>query len=169
MEGIEKEAIKKVEAALFIAAKALSIADIVRVTGLNPITVKQAIEKLKEKYANDSAITIVGLEQKYKMDIKPEFNDIALRLASGKSEFSRAEQETLAIIAYKQPIKQSIVVKIRGNKAYDHIKKFIEYGLVKAKKCGHTLELSLADKFYEYFSLTKNQSISQNIQKEINA
>jgi segregation and condensation protein B len=59
----------------------------------------------------------------------------------------------LAIIAYKQPIKQSVIVKIRGNKAYDHVKKFIELNLVKKKKVGHTNELSLSDEFYDYFNL----------------
>ena len=68
------------------------------------------------------------------MDIRKEFSDTVNRLATGSSEFSKAERETLAIIAYKQPIKQSIIIKIRGNKAYDHIKKFIEIGLVRKKK-----------------------------------
>ena len=75
------------------------------------------------------------------------------KLATGNAEFNKTEQETLAVIAYKQPVKQSIIIKIRGNKAYEHIKKFIENGLVIGKKMGHTKELKLSNDFFEYFHL----------------
>jgi len=91
------------------------------------------------------------------MDIKPEYSYLVNKLATGSSEFSKAEQETLAIIAFKQPIKQSIIIKIRGNKAYDHIKRFTELGLLKKKKTGHTYELKLNDDFYDYFNISEEQ------------
>ena len=87
------------------------------------------------------------------MDVKPEYQDIINKIATGSAEFVKSEQETLAIIAYKQPIKQSVIIKIRGNKAYDHIKKFADLGLIKKKKVGHTYELSLSDDFYDYFNI----------------
>jgi segregation and condensation protein B len=88
------------------------------------------------------------------MDIRKEFADIVNRLAMGNSEFSKGEKETLAMIAYKQPIKQSVIIKIRGNKAYEHIKRFSELDLIKKKKTGHTNELSLSDEFYDYFNIS---------------
>ena len=89
------------------------------------------------------------------MDVSEKYHYLINRLATGNSEFTKAEQETLAIIAYKQPIKQSVVIRIRGNKSYDHIKKFRNLGLVATKQVGHTLELSLSEEFYEYFNVTQ--------------
>jgi segregation and condensation protein B len=106
----------------------------------------------------NSAMVIVERNELWKMDVKPEFSEMVTKFASGKAEFARAEQETLVIIAHKQPIKQSVIVKIRGNKAYDHIKRFIEMGLLKSKKLGHTVELQLSDKFYEYFQIGKKDN-----------
>jgi segregation and condensation protein B len=80
-------------------------------------------------------------------------------LATGSAEFSKAEQETLAIIAFKHPIKQSVIIKIRGNKAYDHIKKFMELGLIKKKKMGHTYDLSLTESFYDYFNVNNSNDL----------
>ena len=94
------------------------------------------------------------------MDITPEYQHIINKLATGNAEFVKAEQETLAIIAYKQPIKQSVIIKIRGNKGYDHIKKFFDLGLIKKKKIGHTYELSLSDDFYDYFGVNEGEEIS---------
>ena len=93
------------------------------------------------------------------MDVKNEFSYIINKFATGTSEFSKAEQETLAIIAFKQPMKQSVLIKVRGNKAYDHVKKFTELGLIKKKKIGHTHELSLSDDFYDYFSINEDKEI----------
>jgi len=50
-------------------------------------------------------------------------------------------------------MKQSVLIKIRGNKGYDHVKKFVEIGLVTKKKTGHTYELNLADSFHDYFNV----------------
>ena len=153
-EEREKEYLRKIEAALFVAGRWLNTQELVMLTNINPILLKILISKLKEKYDNlDGAITIIQRWDLWKMDIKQEYHNITGKLASGSSEFTKAEQATLAIIAYKQPIKQSVIVKIRGNKAYEHIKKFLQLNLIKAKKSGHTKELSLNDEFYNYFSL----------------
>ena len=102
----------------------------------------------------------------WKMDIRLQYQDMINKLAGGKSEFTKAEQETLAIIAFKQPIKQSVIIKIRGNKAYDHIKKFCELDLIKRKKISHTHELSLSDDFYNYFNIDDSNIGLQESLKE---
>ena len=56
-------------------------------------------------------------------------------------------------------MKQSVLIKIRGNKAYDHVKRFVEMGLVNKKKIGHTSELSLSDSFYDYFNLNSSKKV----------
>ncbi len=152
-EAREKEDLKKLEAVFFVSARFLNMQELISLTDLNPIILEELLEKLQEKYENqDSAIEIIERNKMWKMDVKPEYHNIINKLAGGKSEFSKAEQETLGIIAFKQPIKQSVIIKIRGNKAYDHIKKFVDFGLLKKKKTGHTHELSLSDDFYDYFT-----------------
>jgi len=160
MEEKNNEAI--VEAALFAAGRFMSLQELVMITGINPLTMKEAIAKLSEKYnKTESAFELLMREENYKLDVKKDYNWLINRLAAGKSEFTRAEQETLAIVAYKQPIHQSVVVKIRGNKAYDHIKRLRELGLLKTKRVSHTLELSLSDLFYDYFNINKNNKENQ--------
>lgn len=152
----EIESLKKIEAALFIAGRFLTIKDMVMLTEVNPILLKEYLDKLVEKYSKgDSAIEIIKNNDTWKMDVKPDYFAMINKLATGSAEFTKAEQETLAVIAYKQPVKQSIIIKIRGNKGYDHIKRFIELNLLRAKREGHTQELSLTDTFYDYFNVGK--------------
>jgi len=155
IDGIkEKENMKILEAIFFISGRFLTIQEIVSLSDLNPMIIKELIEKIKEKYEKqDSAFEIIEKNGLWKMDVRQDFFYLINKLATGSSEFSKAEQETLAIIAYKQPIKQSVIIKIRGNKAYDHIKKVLDLGLLKKKKEGHTHILTLSDEFYDYFNL----------------
>lgn len=161
-EGNEKENLKKIEAIFFVSGRFLNMQDLVSLSDLNPIILKDLIEKLQEKYEqSDSALEIIEKNGLWKMDVKQEYSGIINKIATGNAEFSKAEQETLAIIAFKQPIKQSVIIKIRGNKAYEHIKKFSDLELIKKKKIGHTHELSLSEEFYDYFSVKDRDNLSR--------
>jgi segregation and condensation protein B len=153
----EVEASEKIEAALFIAGRFLSLQELIMLTDINPIMLKSLIHSLEKKYSAGT-LRIIRRQESYKMDIAEKYHYLINKLATGTAEFTKAEQETLAIIAYKQPVKQSVVIKIRGNKSYDHIKKFRDLGLVIAKREGHTLNLSLSEEFYEYFNVHKKEA-----------
>ena len=131
----EKEDLKKLEAVFFVSARFLNMQELISLTDLNPIIIQELIEKLQEKYdKQDSAIEVIEKNKMWKMDVRSQYYNIINKLAGGKSEFTKAEQETLGIIAFKQPIKQSVIIKIRGNKAYEHVQKFVDVGLLKNKK-----------------------------------
>ncbi len=154
----EKEGMKKLEAVFFISGRFLSMQDIISFSELSSVAIEDLIRKLKKKYnKEDSALQIVEKNGLWKMDVKDEYTNIINKIATGNAEFSSAEQETLAIIAFKQPIKQSVIIKIRGNKAYDHIRKFVDIGLIKKKKLGHTHELNLSNEFYDYFNISSEK------------
>lgn len=158
--------LKKIEAVLFVSGRFLNMQELVALSDLNPIIIRELLEKLKEEYRKkSSAINIIEKNGMWKMDVNPEHSKIVNRLAAGSSEFSKAEQSTLALVAFKHPVKQSVIIKIRGNKAYDHIKKFFDLGLIKKKKLGHTYELGLAEEFYNYFNISEG-NLKRNQENE---
>lgn len=158
---------EKIEAVLFLSGRFLTMPDLVRYTDLNPLTIRECLGKLKEKYNNHTTMHITERDDAYKMDVKQNCFHLINKLATGSTEFTKAEQETLAIIAYKQPIMQATVVKIRGNKGYEHIKHLVQAGLIKAKKAGRTVELQTDESFYEYFSVGKREIAAEGIEPEI--
>ena len=164
-ENKERDSTEKVEASLFIAGRFLNIQELIMLTDINPIMLKEILHRLEKKYST-GVLRLVNRTNSWKMDVDEKYYYLINKLATGSAEFTKAEQETLAIIAYKRPIKQSVVIKIRGNKSYDHIKKFRQLGLVTAKRIGHTLDLSLSEEFYEYFNVHKQQSKNNKIKKE---
>jgi len=156
-ENKEKDSEEKVEAALFIAGRHLNFQELIMLTDINPIMLKEILHRLEKKYST-GVLRLINRSNSWKMDVAEKYHYLINKLATGSAEFTKAEQETLAIIAYKQPIKQSVIIKIRGNKSYDHIKKFRQLGLITAKREGHTLILNLSEEFYEYFNVTKKQN-----------
>ncbi|PIX42553.1 SMC-Scp complex subunit ScpB, partial [archaeon CG_4_8_14_3_um_filter_38_5] len=72
-------------------------------------------------------------------------------------EFSKSVIKTLSVIAWKQGITQSEVVRIRGNKSYAHIEQLIQLGFINAEPYGRTAKLNLANKFFEYFDINKGE------------
>jgi len=165
-ENKETESTEKVEASLFIAGRFLNLQELIMLTDVNPIMLKEILHRLEKKYST-GVLRLINRSNSWKMDVEEKYNYLINKLATGNAEFTKAEQETLAIIAYKQPIKQSVIIKIRGNKSYDHIKKFRDLGLVVAKKAGHTLDLSLSEEFYEYFNVhNKDSSVIEENKSE---
>ena len=156
---------RKVEAVLFASGKFLEISKIAEMLDLGSVgIVKKAIEELKEEYSRkDSAIEILEQGGSYRMHIKPDFIPFVKDLMT-ETEFDRPTISTLAIIAWKQPILQSRIVKIRGNTAYDHLKFLEEKEFVTRKPHGLTKIVKLAPKFYEYFD-TNQQELSKSMPK----
>lgn len=141
----------KVEAILYTLGKFITIEELARLVSATSEQIKEVLFQLKEEYSKrETSLTIQELDNKVKLNIKKEFGDIANKLLSD-TDLDSPTTKTLAIIAYKQPVKQCEVIKMRGNKAYDHIKKLLESNLISSEKLGRTRLLKLTQHFYDYF------------------
>lgn len=141
----------KIEAILYTLGKFITLEELARLASATLEQVKEVLSQLKEEYSKrETSLTIQELDNKVKLNIKKEFGDIANKLLSD-TDLDSPTTKTLAIIAYKQPVKQCEVIKMRGNKAYDHIKKLLESNLISSEKLGRTRLLKLTPHFYDYF------------------
>ncbi len=130
----ERESASAVEALLFASDAPVPLSRIARITELSQGMVKKAIDNLNRKY-EESANTfrIQQIAGGYQMMSKPEYFDILKELKKSRKEtsLSRAALETLAIIAYRQPILRADVEAIRGVASGEVIRNLIEKKLVK--------------------------------------
>lgn len=147
----------QVEAALYTLGKFITIEELAVLANATPEQVKEAIAKLKEDYSKrETALTLQEMDNKIKLNIKKEFGHLTNKILSDK-ELDNPTTKTLAIIAYKNPVKQSEVIKMRGNKSYDHIKKLTDSNLISSEKLGRTRLLKLTSHFYDYFDVSKEE------------
>jgi segregation and condensation protein B len=148
----------KVEAILFTTGRFMDVEEIAKLCNIGSIgLVKEALKDLIEDYGKrEGALEIFGENDKFKLNIRKQYNYLTTKLLTD-SELDRPTQETLAIIAYKHPMLQSDVIKVRGSGAYDHIKALRQHEFITAEKHGRTRLLKLAPKFFDYFDVVQDK------------
>ena len=140
-----------IEAALFVSDKPLSIKKLASIASTSENEVKEIIKKIREETENqDRGIVLIESPEGYNFIVKPEYRPYVSNIAPF-SDLSEGMKRTLAIVAAKQPVKQSLVVRYQGNKAYNYIESLIKKGLIKAEKFGRTKILTTTENFEKYF------------------
>lgn len=174
-----EEALKVMEAALFMSSKGLSIEELGNTAALPLLKARELIPELVDGFnARNSALEIVEDLGGYRMKVRAPFDEKVNHLAGG-TELSAGEMKTLAFIAYKQPLIQSQLVQVRSNTAYEHLQRLVEMGFVSKEPKGRTYLLRTTKKFSEYFGAhalklrpmtveEKLESRSRNMQAEEN-
>ena len=110
------EAKRIMEAALLSSQEPLSLADLKRLFDdqIGPDTLRRLLDELREDWAGH-AVELVNLASGWRFQTRPEFEPYVERLNPDKRpRYSRAVMETLAIIAYRQPVTRGDVEDIRG-------------------------------------------------------
>ncbi|MFT4304906.1 MAG: SMC-Scp complex subunit ScpB [Candidatus Woesearchaeota archaeon] len=151
----------KVESVLFSSGRKISIDEIKKVCRIrNDEEIINCINELKKRYNDETSLMIVEENNAWKMTVREKYLQYIKKIVTD-TELTKTVMETLAVIAWKNPAFQSDVIKIRTNKAYDHIKELEESNFIETSKYGRTRLLKLTKKFYDYFDLEDDKDIKK--------
>ena len=151
----------RIEVALFASAKNMSEEEIAEFIGEEVSNVKKGLLELQEYYENsDNSLLLSSSSRGWKMTVKEEYLPIIRKIVSD-TELEKPLLETLAVVAWKRPILQSEVIKMRGTHAYDHIRELLEMKFISREKFGRSYKVKLAEKFYEYFDVEDEKEIRE--------
>jgi segregation and condensation protein B len=149
-----------IEAVLFASDESLTTARLANITESTTKQVREHIKNLNKKYkANNSAFRIEQIAGGYQMLTLSRYNYWLKKLLRARSEtkLSPAAMETLAIIAYKQPVIRADIEAIRGVAVGEVIRSLSYKGLVKivgrAEILGRPMLYGTTKKFLEVFGL----------------
>ena len=160
-----KEINQIVEALLFASPEPLTQSQLNAIFEpdfVNPdlTTLENIIEDLKDQYnKNDNAFTIVQIASGYQLVSRSEHEIFIRRLLkkSSRLALSNASLETLAIIAYRQPVNRFEIESIRGVDSSGVLKTLLSKNLIKIKGRdsgpGRPLLYNTTEKYLEYFGL----------------
>lgn len=152
-----------IEALLFASDAPLGAARIREVVGpMEDDEIRAAIDGLRADYERGGrAFDIVEIEEGYQVLSRPEFAPWVERLwvERRKARLSRAALETVAIVAYKQPILKAEIEMIRGVNSDGVIRTLLERNLVtiagRAEGVGRPLLYGTTQEFLNYFGLNR--------------
>ncbi len=144
-----------VESVLFSASKPVSISEINQATNLSRNQIKSTLNKLIEEYnvirKNETSMEVIKAGDKYTMQVKKKYVDMSIFIS--KPEIESKLLKTLTLIAFHQPVKQSNLRRMIGEKVYEHVDELVELKLVHTKKHGSTEMLTTTKLFPEYFGI----------------
>ena len=156
---LERKAV--IEALLFASDAPLSPSRIREVVGeMGDDEIREAIDGLRADYrAGSRAFDVFEIEGGYQVLSRPEFASWVERLfvERRKTRLSRPALETLAIIAYKQPIVKAEIEMIRGVSTDGVVRTLLERNLItitgRAEGVGRPLLYGTTREFLNYFGL----------------
>jgi segregation and condensation protein B len=142
-----------VEAALFSSGKPVSVEEIAENTGLARQQVPKLLKELQARYAQPgaSSLEVARAGEKWAMQVQTRYAPSTVKLAP--MEIPLKLLKTLALIAYHQPVLQSDLKEMVGDKAYDHIRELKELGLIKKRSHERSFMVVTSERFPEYFGI----------------
>ncbi|NVM43553.1 MAG: SMC-Scp complex subunit ScpB [Candidatus Lokiarchaeota archaeon] len=146
-----------IEGALYAAGRPLDVEELSTKLEIPKKEVEELVRVVAFDYLErEGALIVAQIGEKYQMQLRPELTETVSKFAKGGAIAERYLR-TLTVIALKQPILKSTVIKIRGSGAYEHVKYLLDNDLITAVKKGRSAELSTTDKYADMFGLPKNK------------
>ncbi|MGQ9665306.1 MAG: SMC-Scp complex subunit ScpB [bacterium] len=147
-----------IEALLIATDVPLSLQRIAEIINVSIEEVKQGIDTLNQEYKDTGrAFEIKEVAGGYQIYTLPEYADFVGRLKQKKEKLSKAALETLAIIAYHQPITRAEIEKARGVDSSYILESLLEKGLIKTcgrlPTPGRPIKYSTTNEFLRYFGI----------------
>ncbi len=147
-----------IESLLFVAGEAVLLKQISKVIEQDPITTQKILYRMQEEYEKQGrGIQIIELDGAFQMCTKPQYFEYIQKLYETPQKFTltQALLETLAIIAYKQPITKVQIEDLRGVSCDHVVNRLLEYGLVcevgRLDAPGRPLLFGTTEEFLRYF------------------
>lgn len=152
------------ESILFVAGdEGLHLEEVSTLLGVTLLEAKELLDSLRKKYHQDdeSGLTLIEMRQRFQIATKAEYSELIREYAISPfaTKLSQAALETLAIIAYKQPITRMEIDRIRGVQSSGMLQRLLIRGLVKEvgreESPGRPILYGTTEYFMNYFGLNQ--------------
>ena len=128
---------------LFSVGKTIDINELAKLVRCKDLLqLELVLKELKENYnSRDSPLLVINDGTFWKIVVREKYGHVVKKVVADV-ELSKTLMETLALVAWKNPVKQSEIIEIRSNKGYDHLNELERIGFITKKKYGRTNRLT---------------------------
>jgi len=162
----DNEMMHRVEALLFAINRYLTVDEIAKICDLTIRNTRKAMKLLKsELEKRTTPVVLIESDNAYKLSVNQQYAHIVHKVVS-QTELNKGMIETLAVIAWKNPIEQCEVVRLRHNKAYEHLAELDDKGFITRTPSGRTKIIKLTNKFFDYFDVPKSSANLKQLMPE---
>jgi len=159
--GCEEGNLKgRIEAILFVSGEAVSLRDLARALQTGENEIREAVNGLRDEYDfNQRGFMLKRFSDKVQLATRPLYAQDVVRLLQPvqQQSLSQAAMETLAVVAYKQPVTRAEVEQIRGVKCDYSLQSLTNKGLIREAgrkdTIGRPILFCTTDEFLSHFGL----------------
>ncbi len=154
-----------VEGILFVAGNGVALKDIADKLEVKVEDIKSAIEVLKEKYDDDNGINIILYKDKAQLTSNPKYSEEISTVLNPIKEkaLTKAALETVAIVAYQQPITKLEIEQVRGVSSDYAIQLLLTHNLIEVvgrkDAVGKPLLFGTTDEFLKRFEIESLENL----------
>jgi segregation and condensation protein B len=163
------ELVFQTEAVLFASGKPMSVKELTAALGLEDYRpVQRAVRTLEQTYAHrQSALEVRRVGDRYALQLQEQY--VGHVQAVTPVEMAPRTLKALTLVAYHQPILQSVLVRMMGDVTYEEVQRLRGLGLVHTEPKGSTLELTTTRRFAEYFGIasTRPEEIRRFLEQKL--
>lgn len=159
---INQKKLALLEAILFTTTEPLSFEELQKLTKSRKDEMDRLLNEINVRCSDEARGVKLSDMGGFKLVVKSEFMQNVVNLTP-HADMSRGLLRVLSIIAYHEPIKQSDIVKVIGNRTYNYVHELEERGLIKVEKKSRTRLLATTPRFEEYFE-TKREELKKNLE-----
>ncbi len=152
------------ESILFVSGNGLKVEELAGILEIKKADINAAVARLKEKYGGKSGIHLISYNGKIQFASNPEYSDVVAAVLNPirERDLSNAALETIAIIAYRQPVTRLDIEQIRGVSSEYCVQLLLKNNLIEVvgrkESPGKPLLFGTTDEFLKRFQL---EDISQ--------
>ena len=157
LEGNDKG---RIEAILFVAGEAVEMQDLARALNQDEKKIRKLLKELESEYDyNLRGFLLKRFGTKVQLATRPLYSEDVVRLLQPvqKQSLSQAAMETLAVVAYKQPVTRAEVEEIRGVKCDYSLQSLTAKGLIqevgRKETIGRPILFGTTDEFLSRFGI----------------
>ena len=158
---INNEIIDEVlESLLFVSGEPLALADIAEHLEVDKKTLNSAIDRLQQKYSGKCGIKLIKFNNKVQFASNPVYSDVVSCVLNPIKErdLSNAAMETMAIVAYRQPVTRLDIEQIRGVNCEYTVQLLLKHNLIEVvgrkDVVGKPLLFGTTDNFLKRFQIS---------------
>ena len=167
------EQISAVEAVLFASGEPVAVQALIEMLGVTAPEFEPVLQGLALRYDEDRGVRLMRFDDSLQLCTRPQYMDLIEKVLQPvrKQTLTQAALETLAVVAYRQPVTRMEIEQIRGVQCDRAVATLLHHGLIaevgRKESIGRQILYGTTEKFLQHFALTSLEALPRLAQVKV--
>lgn len=167
------EQISAVEAVLFASGEPVAVQALIEMLGVTAREFEPVLQGLALRYDEDRGVRLMRFDDSLQLCTCPQYMDLIEKVLQPvrKQTLTQAALETLAVVAYRQPVTRMEIEQIRGVQCDRAVATLLHHGLIaevgRKESIGRPILYGTTEKFLQHFALTSLEALPRLAQVKV--